>query len=215
MAGDRRRLSTSHPSYNARGDLRWRENDAKSNSLYRFLIGTLDDYHVVFLPREPIPRNVAYIPQRHNDVLHWKLKDLLPRNSAYLDKLLNERVPTNRYLSAFSGGQIARILVASALHRLEAANTELNYLLLDEAFEGISLDLLATSLNGVAETWNSKNSSRFLRALLVTHLDVEQMAPKLSHRIALNRVSLVLHPSEIHADYEKIPVTINIIRGSS
>ena len=152
---------------------------------------------------DEIDLNVCYIPQKPNNVLHWKLSSLIPNESCYLEAMFDEGIALagfkNRYLSGFSGGQIARVLVASAIHRLEASGSTGNYLLLDEAFEGLDVDLLSSVLKRLALQWLSRQPGRPLFLLLITHVDVEDVLKSIDRTaISVNRVMLHKHPSEFH-----------------
>lgn len=190
------------------------------NLIYNFLLGRnghaisrtvrfiyFDDFDHV--------HNVVYIPQRPHNILHWKVKHLLPSsNPAFINCMFAQNdLPTRfweKTLSSCSGGQLARILVASALQRLTMNIQMQNYILLDEAFEGIDLQLLAQSMNGISQTWSASNPDKHLFMLLVTHLNVEHMKGSLSDKVELRRIILERGPSIFreHGQFETIPVLL-------
>jgi ABC-type Mn2+/Zn2+ transport system ATPase subunit len=185
------------------------------NLVHSFLLGRPTSEIHLRMGGDYSRRNVAYIPQKPNNVLHWKIGTLVPNNSRYLACMiegLSAKFGQDR-LASCSGGQLARILVASALHRLELKVSTSNYLLLDEAFEGLDSKLLAASLNGISQEWSQKHEDMHLFILIVTHLDVGLLQQALDPaKIDLHRVVLERQPSQFYDNgrYETIPVMLSV-----
>ena len=181
------------------------------NLIYGFLQGAPSGPGVQFLPKSNIRQNVAHIPQRPNTVRHWKVRNLLPADSPFVACMFEEKIEDfyGKTLSAFSGGQVARIFVASALHRLERGGSRINYLLLDEAFEGIDAHLLFKSLNGIASVWSHRNPSKHLFILLVTHLEMTSIMKEFdASYIDIDRIILTKHASDFADQLETIRISL-------
>ena len=183
------------------------------NLAFDFLQGKINP-HSGFFPSPAVPLRVAYIPQKPNIIRHWKAHDLVPEHSGYLRSMFSDKPPSlkAKRLSSFSGGQVSRIFVASALHRLEATPHPVSYLLLDEALEGIEETLLVASLTGIGKQWQASNPGRQLFILFVTHLQMNAIAPSLIEgNIDLRRIVLVRQASQFEGASEIIPVIIKAL----
>src|ERR1044072_5256734 len=100
--------------------------------------------------------HVGMIPQRISTVLHWRAKDLLPVNSAFAAQILPDYAEhkfSGRRLSELSGGQTARIFLASSFDRVAVSGAKVAYLILDEAFEGVDASKANTLLQSVSRLW--------------------------------------------------------------
>ena len=186
--------------------------------LYRFLAtGSGAPLSYAFNPpHNKNEHSIAMIPQKVDIVLHWKTKNLFPKNQKFLGAFFDEKEISQKvkksYLSNFSGGQTARIFVSSALEKLFESNARLNYLILDEAFEGIDGKFANKILKQLRETWKTVCPKRHLFVLLITHLDPETVSENLDIR------RIFLHPSdskEVDKDghgYTEIEIEVSDVR---
>lgn len=134
--------------------------------------------------------DVAMIPQRTSTVLHWRVKDLLARDSVFARKIIPDFMEQNfasRRLSELSGGQTARIFLASAFDRIASSKADIFYLILDEAFEGVDAKMGNSLLHAITEQWDASKEYPVLRILLITHFDSDEFLKGLpSRRLGLN-----------------------------
>jgi ABC-type lipoprotein export system ATPase subunit len=152
-------------------------------------------------------RAVALIPQKPAFVSHWKVSDVLPKNSKLIPKFFTEPMPVSRYMSSLSGGQAARIYTCSALEMLLQSEALFNYLILDEAFEGINAAHANKILRGIVDYWSSNVLERHLFILLISHLEPDQMFCGLS----LRRLTLTpQEPRDVKEDRIKTEIAITV-----
>ena len=164
-----------------------------AQGLFDFLT-TLDGGQFLFgvvPPNKPSNRLddtiTSMIPQRPNTVLHWRPRNILPKNSKFLECVFTQKDTISRVykdrFSKFSGGQAARILVASSLERLLASGARHNFLILDEAFEGVDAEHANKILRRVQACWSDLvKGDRILNILLVSHLDAQSFTDGLRAR---------------------------------
>lgn len=126
---------------------------------------------------EPKEAEVSMIPQRTATVLHWRVKDLLPQNSLFAADILPDYSQdgfSKRRLSELSGGQTARVFLASTLERISLCRKGIAYLILDEAFEGIDAAMGNQILQAISTRWGATENCPALRVLLISHFDSDQ-----------------------------------------
>ena len=181
-----------------------------AQALYSYLRNqTKDQLSFAIVPPGGLKKSkVGMIPQRAATILHWMPKNLLPRKSIFLECLfegqnLESRI-FNEHLSRFSGGQAARILVASALERLFHAGQRSNFLILDEAFEGIGAIQANKILKLIKMRWLEFAPNRALSLLIVSHLNANDLILELDvNRIALSPKA----PVEMRHDGRSLTLT--------
>ncbi|AVL76651.1 MULTISPECIES: metal ABC transporter ATP-binding protein [Staphylococcus] len=173
-------------------------NGAGKSSLLKSIIGEFKSTGIANLHNIPIQqtlKNVTYIPQKaHIDldfpikvedvVLSGAYKDIgwfrfvTPKTRARLNQLLSTlelQDLRNRQISALSGGQLQRVLVARALM------TESTLYLLDEPFVGIdfhSEQIIMTQLNELKEAG---------KLILIVHHDLSKAEKYFNRVILLNK----------------------------
>jgi ABC-type transport system involved in cytochrome bd biosynthesis fused ATPase/permease subunit len=163
-----------------------------AHELVRYLAGEQQNLGLIFSfsneDRQLINnRAVALIPQKPAFVLHWKISDILPSNSELIPIFFSgQSINVNRHMSSLSGGQAARIYACSALETLSQSRALLNYLILDEAFEGVNAAHANNILHGIVDYWRRNSPDRHLFILLISHLEPDQIFCGLS----LRRLSL-------------------------
>jgi len=127
---------------------------------------------------------VAMLPQRPSTVLHWRVRDILPQNSVFGARMLPELGEHfhHRRLSELSGGQTARVFLASAFDRIAISRVDIAFLILDEAFEGVDASLGNSLLTSLSEVWNRSPQFPILRVLLITHFAAEEFLKEIPSR---------------------------------
>lgn len=157
-----------------------------ANSLVSFLAGEADGPNGFSWSRSPDNSYaVSMLPQRSATVLHWRVGNIVPPASPLLKAL----IPTEelagllpRHLSELSGGQVTRVLLASAVGRALCAGTGVYYLLLDEPFDGLDSSTGNAVLRNVLEYAASFAQAPLLRLLLISHFDPQVALDGIEYR---------------------------------
>jgi ABC-type iron transport system FetAB ATPase subunit len=146
-----------------------------ANSLVSFLAGDADGQNGFSWSRSPDDSYaVSMLPQRSATILHWRVGNIVPPQSPLLKALIPTEDPGSlirRHLSELSGGQVTRVLLASAVERALRAGTKVYYLLLDEPFDGLDSSTGNAVLRDVLEYSTSFPKAPLFRLLLISHFD--------------------------------------------
>lgn len=129
---------------------------------------------------------VAFVPQNPPFVYHWRLRDVLPGDSAYYKSLIPSKpFDPGRRLSQFSGGEIRRIYASSCLEYLAASSAANAFLLLDETFDGVGPAELERCVKAIRERWSLGANGCALQILLVTHHNHEKLVKEVPDAVGL------------------------------
>lgn len=138
--------------------------------------------------------SVGMIPQKPNQTKHWVARDIVGSDNLFLSALFEPEFKIldklGRTMDAFSGGQSARLLMASALHRLLTGTSIANYLLLDEAFEGVDASTVESALEKIARIWSAHTNARHLYLLIITHLNPDVILRNAGLVAGIQRITL-------------------------
>lgn len=132
-----------------------------------------------FDPDLVLPDDVAigFVPQKAPAVRHWRVRNLLPTESDFAKVLMEDQfhLTDGRRLGQFSGGEIMRLYVASALERLARSSAHAAFLLLDETLDGVGEEEKVTQyIDKIASTWIGASKSKHLHLMLVSHKQLGQ-----------------------------------------
>lgn len=131
---------------------------------------------------DPLPAvSVAYISQNPPMVNHWRLNQVLPAKSIFLQNFFRDSEdPINlgeSRMGHFSGGQRLKLYTCSALERLVEEDMNSSFLLMDETFDGLGAGEAGDCLSAIENAWKELRKVP-LYLLLVTHLNYSELVSK-------------------------------------
>lgn len=165
-----------------------------ANALFDYLADPVDSTGPFFWDGSLVPEyEVSMMPQQPSMVLHWKVSDLVPKNSAVLDIMFGgDDIASfsKRHLSELSGGQRARVLLASSIEHVLISKAKVYFLILDEALEGVDASQANIVMRNLIKFLTDAVEVPHLRLLIINHFDPSTfLAGFSSRRLALAPVS--------------------------